>query len=172
LDDSTPGDIPVGDSTARAFFGTALEFLGGQYLPKIERCLEQLDDDQIWWRANPESNSIGNLVLHLCGNARQWIVSGLGGQTDNRLRDAEFAQVEAIPASELVALLRTTLADVEAVITRLDPATILEKRQIQGTEVDVLHAIFHVTEHFSMHTGQIILLTKQLTAQDMHFYDL
>ena len=168
-----PGDIPVGaDSTARAFFGTALEFLGGQYLPKIERCLEQLDDDQIWWRANPESNSIGNLVLHLCGNARQWIVSGLGGQTDNRLRDAEFDQVEVIPVSELVALLRTTLADVEAVISRLDPATIFEKRHIQGTEVDVFHAIFHVTEHFSMHTGQIILLTKQLTAQDMHFYDL
>ena len=153
------------------FFGTALEFLGGEYLPKIERCLGQLDDDQIWWRANPESNSIGNLVLHLCGNARQWIVSGLGGQKDNRLRDAEFAQVEVVPVGELVALLRTTLADVEAVISRLDPATILEQRQIQGTEVDVLHAIFHVTEHFSMHTGQIILLTKMLAGKDLRFYD-
>jgi len=159
------------DNTARVFFGTAIEFLRGQYLLKIERCLEQLDDDQIWWRANPESNSVGNLVLHLCGNARQWIVSGLGGQNDNRLRDSEFAQVEVIPASELVALLRTTVADVEAVISRVDPATILEKHQIQGTEVDVLHAIFHVTEHFSMHTGQIILLTKLMTAKDLHFYD-
>ena len=172
MDGFIPGDIPVdADSTARVFFATALEFLGGQYLPKIERCLEQLDDDQIWWRANPETNSIGNLVLHLCGNARQWIVSGLGGQTDNRLRDAEFAQVEVIPVSELVALLRTTLADVEAAISKLDPATILEKRQIQGTEVDVLYAIFHVTEHFSMHTGQIILLTKMLAGKDLRFYD-
>jgi uncharacterized damage-inducible protein DinB len=164
--------IPVEtDNTARVFFETALEFLRGDYLPKIERCLEQLDDEQIWWRANPESNSVGNLVLHLCGNARQWIVSGLGGQKDNRLRDAEFAQVEVIPGSELVALLRTTLTDVEVVISRLDPTTILEKRQIQGTEVDVLHAIFHVTEHFSMHTGQIILITKMLAGKDLRFYD-
>jgi uncharacterized damage-inducible protein DinB len=161
----------ISDDAARVFLGTALEFLRGDYLPKIERCLEQLDDEQIWWRANPESNSVGNLVLHLCGNARQWIVSGLGGQKDNRLRDSEFAQVEVIPKSELVELLRNTLADVEAVISRLDPATILDKRQIQGTEVDVLHAIFHVTEHFSMHTGQIILLTKMLAGKDLRFYD-
>ena len=164
--------IPVeADNTARVFLGTALEFLRGDYLPKIERCVEQLGDEQIWWRANAESNSVGNLVLHLCGNARQWIVSGLGGQEDNRLRDSEFAQVEVIPKSELVELLRTTLADVEAVISRLDPTTILDKRQIQGTEVDVLHAIFHVTEHFSMHTGQIILLTKMLAGKDLRFYD-
>jgi len=164
--------IPVeADNTARVFLGTALEFLRGDYLPKIERCLEQLGDEQIWWRANPESNSVGNLVLHLCGNARQWIVSGLGGQEDNRLRDSEFVQIELIPKSELVELLRTTLADVEAVISRLDPTTILDKRQIQGSEVDVLHAIFHVTEHFSMHTGQIILLTKMLAGKDLRFYD-
>jgi uncharacterized damage-inducible protein DinB len=161
----------IPDDAARVFLGTALEFLQGDYLPKIERCLEQLDDEQIWWRANPESNSVGNLVLHLCGNARQWIVSGLGGQKDNRLRDSEFAQVEVIPKSELFELLRNTLADVEAVIRRLDPTTILDKRQIQGTEVDVLHAIFHVTEHFSMHTGQIILLTKMLVGKDLRFYD-
>ena len=161
----------IPDDPARVFLGTALEFLRGDYLPKIERCLEQLDDERIWWRANPESNSVGNLVLHLCGNARQWIVSGIGGQKDNRLRDSEFAQVEVIPKSELTELLRNTLADVEAVIGRLDPTTILDKRNIQGTEVDVLHAIFHVTEHFSMHTGQIILLTKMLAGKDLRFYD-
>jgi len=160
------------ENAARAFIGNARHFLSAEYLPKIERCLEQLNDDQIWWRANSESNSIGNLVLHLCGNARQWIIAGLAGQTDNRQRDAEFAQTDVIPRSELREILRTTLAEVEAVITSLDPETLLEKRLIQGKEVEILHALFHVTEHFSMHVGQVIYITKLLSASDLHFYDL
>jgi uncharacterized damage-inducible protein DinB len=142
-----------------------------EYLPKIERCLERLTDEQIWWRANEETNSIGNLVLHLCGNARQWIVSGVGGETDARNREAEFAQRETIARAELIRLLRTTLADVGRVLNGLDPATLLERRTIQGSDVDVLQAIFHVTEHFSMHAGQIFLLTKLLTATDLRFYE-
>ncbi|MCA1577277.1 MAG: DUF1572 domain-containing protein [Acidobacteria bacterium] len=142
-----------------------------EYLPKIERCLERLTDEQIWWRANEESNSIGNLVLHLCGNARQWIVSGVGGESDPRERDAEFAQREVIARDELVALLRSTLADVGRVLKGLDTATLLERRTIQGSDVDVLEAIFHVTEHFSMHAGQILLLTKLLTREGLRFYD-
>jgi uncharacterized damage-inducible protein DinB len=142
-----------------------------EYLPKIERCLERLTDEQIWWRANEETNSIGNLVLHLCGNARQWIVSGVGGETDARNRDAEFAQRETIARAELIRLLHATLADVGRVLNGLDPATLLERRTIQGSDVDVLQAIFHVTEHFSMHTGQIIMLTKMLTSSNLRFYD-
>ena len=130
-----------------------------------------MTDEQIWWRANEESNSIGNLVLHLCGNARQWIVSGVGGEADHRHRDAEFAQRELVPRDQLTSLLHSTLNDVARVLRALDPATLLERRSIQGSDVDVLEAIFHVTEHFSMHTGQIILLTKLLTARDLHFYD-
>ena len=154
-----------------AFIDRAIDFLTSDYLPKIERCLEQLNDEQIWWRANEESNSIGNLVLHLCGNARQWIVCGLGSAPDTRTRDAEFAQRDALPRAELVALLISTLEEVETVLREVDPSTMLEKRKIQGSEVDVLEAIFHVTEHFSMHTGQIIMLTKILTATDLRFYD-
>jgi uncharacterized damage-inducible protein DinB len=141
-----------------------------EYLPKIERCLERLSNEQIWWRPNEESNSIGNLVLHLCGNARQWIVSGVGGALDARERDAEFAQREAIERGELLALLRITLKDVESVLKTLTPETLLERRSIQGSDVDVLEAIFHVTEHFSMHTGQIIMMTKMLTSSDLRFY--
>ena len=153
-----------------AFIDCAIEFLSGEYLPKIERCLEQLNDEQIWWRSNEQCNSIGNLVLHLCGNARQWIVCGLGFAPDKRTRDAEFAQRDIVPRAELVDLLRSTIADVETTLRQLAPATLLEKRTIQGTEVEVLEAIFHVTEHFSMHTGQIIMLTKMLTAADLRFY--
>jgi uncharacterized damage-inducible protein DinB len=142
-----------------------------EYQSKIERCLERLSDEQIWWRANEESNSIGNLVLHLCGNARQWIVCGVGGESDTRTRDEEFARREVVERSELLRLLRSTLADMGSVLTKLNPETLLERLTIQASDVDVLEAIFHVTEHFSMHTGQIILLTKLLTATDLRFYD-
>lgn len=161
---------PITTSTSERFISCAREFLVEEYLPKIERCLERLSDDQIWWRPNEESNSIGNLVLHLCGNARQWIVSGVGGAVDGRNRDAEFAQREAIGRGELLALLRTTLADIESVLKNLPREALLEKRTIQGSPVDVLEAIFHVTEHFSMHTGQIIMMTKMLTSADLRFY--
>ena len=167
MPDSAPHDNAVG----RAFIDSSLDLLLDQYLPKIERCLEKLSGEQIWWRPNEESNSIGNLVLHLCGNARQWIVSGVGNAPDARHRDAEFEQREQIPVAELLALLRSTLAEVETVLRAVHPKSLLEQRKIQGHEVNVLEAVLHVTEHFSMHTGQIILLTKLLTATDLRFYD-
>ena len=162
-----PDDNPI----SRAFVDCAVNFLLGDYLPKIERCLERLTDDQIWWRPNEESNSIGNLILHLCGNARQWIVSGVGSQPSDRDRDAEFERRDPIARDELLTLLRSTLTDVEQTLRTLDPSTVLEPRTIQGHDVDILEAIFHLTEHFSMHTGQIIMLTKMLTAMDLRFYD-
>src|SRR5215216_5774476 len=156
---------------SRRFLDCAADFLVGDYLPKIERCLEKLTDEQIWWRANEESNSIGNLILHLCGNARQWIICGVGGQPDNRNRDAEFAQRGVIARDELLTLLRSTLSEVEYTLRTLDPSILLEHRKIQGNDVELLYAIFHVTEHFSMHAGQIFLITKLLTATDLRFYD-
>jgi len=162
---------PITTTSAKRFISCAREFLVQEYLPKIERCLERLTDKQIWWRPNEESNSIGNLVLHLCGNARQWIVSGVGGASDKRERDAEFAQREAIERGELLALLRTTLGDVDRVLEHLAPDTLLERRAILSSDVDVLEAVFHVTEHFSMHTGQIIMMTKMLTSTNLRFYD-
>lgn len=154
-----------------AFMQKARELLKEEYLPKIERCVEKLTDEQVWWRPNPESNSIGNLLLHLSGNARQWIVCGLGGATDERQRQTEFEERRIIPRDELLARLRTTATDVDDVLFGFDPARLLKSYPIQGTEVTALEAIFHVTEHFSMHTGQIILLTKMLANIDLVFYD-
>jgi uncharacterized damage-inducible protein DinB len=156
---------------AHAFLARASGYLLGDYLPKIERCIETLSDEQIWWRANEESNSIGNLILHLCGNARQWIVCGLGSAPDKRNRDSEFEQRDVIPRDELLTLLRSTLSDVQTTLQSLDPSTLLEYRKIQGNDVDILEAVFHVTEHFSMHTGQIIMLTKMMTSDDLRFYE-
>ena len=156
---------------ANAFVAQARDLLSSEYLPKIERCLEQLTDEEVWWRANQESNSIGNLLLHLSGNARQWIVCGLGGAPDERERQKEFDQRALIPRSELLAKLKQTITEVDDALEQFDPAQMLSSRQIQGTEVTALEAIFHVVEHFSMHTGQIILLAKMLTKKDLRFYD-
>jgi uncharacterized damage-inducible protein DinB len=163
--------MPEDNVVSQAFLNCAVDFLLGAYQPKIERCLERLTDEQIWWRANEESNSIGNLILHLCGNARQWIIAGVGVQPDSRDRDAEFERRDPITRDELLNLLRSTLAEVAQTLQAVDPSALLARRTIQGHDVDILEAVFHVTEHFSMHTGQIIMLTKMLTASDLRFYD-
>jgi len=141
------------------------------YQAKIERCLGLLNDEQIWWRANAESNSVGNLLLHLSGNVRQWIVVGLGGAADTRDRDSEFAQREVISQSDLAARLTQTLEEADATLAAFDPEKLLQKFSIQGLEVPALEAILHVVEHFSMHTGQIILMAKMFAQIDLEFYD-
>lgn len=159
------------NETAQTFLAKARSFLSDDFLPKIERCLEQLSDEEVWWRANEESNSIGNLLLHLSGNVRQWIVSGIGGAPDERVRQQEFDEREGLTRAELLARLKQTLHDADAALAAFDASRLLEQRQIQGNDVQVLEAIFHVVEHFSMHTGQILLMTKMLKGADLKFYD-
>jgi uncharacterized damage-inducible protein DinB len=159
------------NETAREFIARSRYHLVEDFLPKIERCVTLLSDEQIWWRPNPESNSIGNLLLHLSGNARQWIVCGLGKAIDARDRDSEFAQRETIPRADLLSRLRQTITEVDATLAKFDLDSLVEKKTIQGLEVTALEAILHVVEHFSMHTGQIILLTKLLTSSDLRFYE-
>jgi uncharacterized damage-inducible protein DinB len=160
-----------GNELANAYLAQARELLSNDFLPKIERCVEKLTDQEVWWRANQESNSIGNLLLHLSGNARQWIVCGLGGAPDQRERQQEFDQRDLIPRNEVLARLKQTVAEVDDVLARFELAQMLGPRSIQGSEVTALEAIFHVVEHFSMHTGQIILITKMLQQKDLNFYD-
>ncbi|HEY0006118.1 MAG TPA: DinB family protein [Pyrinomonadaceae bacterium] len=143
-----------------------------EYLMKIERCLKELSEEDVWWRAHEEGNSIGNLLLHLSGNARQWIVCGVGGAEDRRVRQQEFDAREGASRDELLAALRQTVAEVDAVLDGLDEGSLLEPRQIQRYDVSVLEAVYHVVEHFSMHTGQIILMTKLLAKKDLEFYNL
>src|SRR5437660_316028 len=78
-------------------------------LGKIKHCLGQLSDEQVWWRYHPSLNSIGNLILHLCGNVRQWIVAGLGGGADGRDRPAEFSERGSIPRDELLRRLESVV---------------------------------------------------------------
>ena len=145
---------------AHAFIAQSRRFLSDDYLPKIERCLDALSEEDVWWRANESSNSIGNLLLHLAGSTRAWIVGVAGGSPSPRDRQREFDEREPIPRAELMSRLRHMLADADEALARLDAGTLLERRQARDEEVTVLLAIYHAVEHFSMHTGQIIMLAK------------
>ena len=145
---------------AHTFLHESCRLLRSEYLPKIERCLERLSEEDIWWRPNEASNSIGNLLLHLRGNVGQWIIGGVGQRDFERHRQREFDEREHIPRAELMARLRRTLADVDDVLARLDVDVLLERRQARGEEVTPFLAVYHAVEHFSMHTGQIIMLAK------------
>lgn len=138
---------------------------------KVEVCLEKLGEDQIWSRSHEIENSIGNLVIHLAGNARQWILCGIGGEPDKRDRRSEFARRDPISAGELQAELAAVMRSVDRVLADLDPSTLLETRKIQVYELTVLHSIYHVTQHFAGHVGQIIWATKRMTGEDLGFYN-
>jgi uncharacterized damage-inducible protein DinB len=156
---------------ATPFLERSRHYLAVEYPTKIRRCLDVLPAASLWRRTDDGSNSIGNLLLHLDGNVRQWIVSAVGGAPDARYRSAEFTAREGGSAEELFATLRATLDEADAVIAALGPPALLERRTIQGRDVSVLDALYHVVEHFALHTGQIILLTKQLAPGRIRFYE-
>src|SRR6187431_3136021 len=159
------------DQMRYAIVDEVLLRLYDESLPRILQCLELLNNDQVWWRPNEESNSIGNLVLHLCGNVSQWIYSGLGGYPDNRKRQAEFDERAIIERNELHALLIHTMEKVKPVIQKVTLDQLLQKRPVQTFEETGLSILVHVTEHFSYHTGQIAYITKMLTDSPLGFYD-
>jgi uncharacterized damage-inducible protein DinB len=141
-----------------------------QLSTRIIDCLARLSPEQIWMRGGDHENAIGNLVLHLCGNVRQWIGSGVGGQADVRMRDAEFAARGGLEAAELRERLTAVVAGAAEIIRTLPAGRLTERIRVQGYDVSVLEAIYHVVEHFSGHTGQIIFATKLLTGDDLGFY--
>jgi hypothetical protein len=129
-------------------------------LGRIKHCVRQLTDEQVWWRARPSLNSIGNLILHLCGNARQWIVAGLSGAADVRDRPAEFSERGPMPKDELLRRLEAVVGEAGAVLAGQTARQLLEVRRIQGFDVTGLAAIFDSVPHFRGHTQEIICLTR------------
>lgn len=127
---------------------------------RIIHCLNQLDDVQIWWRPKESMNSIANLVLHLCGNIEQWIVSGVGGALDIRNRPLEFSERTPIPKEQLNQRLSSTVSRADAVLSQVNDAQLLEPRRIQGFEETVLSAIFESLAHFNGHTQEIVYITR------------
>ena len=156
---------------ATEFLEQSRHYLGVEYPTKIRRCLDALPAEAVWRRTDEQSNSVGNLLLHLAGNVRQWIVSSVGGAPDTRYRAAEFTAREGASADELFAALRGMLDEADAVLASLSASQLLTRRTIQGRDVTVLDAVYHVVEHFALHTGQIILLTKLYAPGRIAFYE-
>jgi hypothetical protein len=127
---------------------------------QIRHCVDQLADEQVWWRPAPAMNSIGNLILHLCGNIRQWIVSGIGGAEDVRQRPAEFAERGPIARAELLQRLDSAVTEACAALSRCSGKELLRPRRIQGFDVTGIEAIFDSVPHFKGHTQEIVHLTR------------
>ncbi len=153
------------------FLDASRDYLLDQYLPRIRLACAPLSDDDLWWRPVAGSNSIGNLMLHIEGNARQWLIGGVGAQANVRDRDGEFAADSGHTKEELLALLTATLLQIDRVLADLSPAQLDEPRIIQGATTTVFDAIYHVVEHVSMHTGQIIQLAKWRAPGAIRLYD-
>ncbi len=141
-----------------------------QFCGRIEICVGKLTPEQVWGRGAENQNAIGNLLLHLNGNVRQWILSGIGGAEDTRVRNEEFAERRRIDPAELVARLKAAVKEAEEVIRPLSADQLMQRITVQGYHVTKLEAIFHVVEHFAGHTFQIIFATKLLTGEDLGFY--
>lgn len=138
---------------------------------RLEQCLSLLTDEEIWHRPNRETVSIGNLVLHLCGNVRQWILSGLGGEPDIRTRQAEFDEPGPIPREVLVGMINEVASSASKVLDTVTPDTLMRVYNVQGFEESGSAILIHVTEHFSYHVGQVTYAVKCRKAIDLGFYD-
>jgi len=155
---------------SRLFLEFSRAKLLDQYWPRLRTAVESLSGDRVWWRPNEASNSVGNLLLHLNGNVRQWLVASFESLEDSRNRPAEFAAREGAPAAELLAQLGATMEEASAVLSRLTETDLTRTYRIQGYSVTGLHAVYQVVEHFGLHYGQILYVTKLVTGQDLGFY--
>ena len=141
-----------------------------QYWPRLRACVESLTDEQVWWRPNVACNSIGNLILHLNGNVRQWLVASFNRLEDKRNRPAEFDERQLISASALLDRLGATIEEASDVLARLTVNDLVAQYEIQGYNVSGLDAVYQVVEHFGLHYGQILYITKTLRGTDLGFY--
>jgi hypothetical protein len=155
---------------ASLFLEYSRQKLYGRFWPRMKECIAPLTEQQIWWRPNDASNSIGNLLLHLDGNVRQWLVDSFNRNQDERNRPAEFAAQSGLSATELLARLGATLDEAAKVLNRLTVDELLAPYEIQGYRVHGLDAVYQVVEHFGLHYGQIVYITKSLLAKDLGFY--
>ena len=167
----TGSRAPTTMDFASTFLERSRYYLATEYRVKIRAAVESLPDGALWGRPNSESNSVGNLLLHLAGNVRQWIVSGVGGATDVRHRAAEFEARDGVDAAALLSSLDAVLDDADAVLANLTASNLAGSRMIQGRDVNVMEAVYHVVEHFAGHTYQIVLVAKMHSPGAIRFYE-
>ena len=154
------------------FVSISRERLVKSLLPKLLHCLSLLPEEEIWRRPNGHVNSVGNILLHLCGNVRQWILSGIGGEKDIRKRPEEFRKDISLSKKELKERIQKVVEEADLVLSRFDPVLLMEKRTIQGFDETCMSAIYHAVDHFSYHLGQVIHITKTVLDKDLGFTKL
>src|SRR5580658_4209968 len=157
-------------NTSTLFLEFSRHKLLEQYWPRLRACVESLSDERVWWRPHESSNSIGNLVLHLNGNVGQWLVASFNRMEDRRDRPVEFNAQGGISGAALLARLGTTMQQASEVLSRLTEADLLAPFDIQGYHVTGLDAVYQVVEHFGLHYGQILYISKMIQSKDLGFY--
>lgn len=140
-------------------------------VPRLKKCLAQLSEAEIWHRPNEETVSVGNLVIHLCGNVRQWLLSGLGKAPDHRKRDDEFTEKGPISTDKLITDLDAVMQKVETLLDNLAPEALVDKHRVQGFDETGIGILMHVVEHFSYHVGQVTYYVKSTKNVDMKYYE-
>jgi len=158
-------------SIAEIFVARSRYWLTKEYPIKLRHCLNALPRGAVWARPNQDSNSVGNLLIHLTGNVTEWILGGVGGRSYKRYRAGEFAQRDGADASKLMDDLEAVLREADRVLAGLTEKDLERSVVIQERDTNVLGAIYHVVEHFAMHTGQIVFLTKLYAPGRIQFYE-
>jgi hypothetical protein len=160
---------PTADDVSRAVLHEASAVLD-QCVIKIRHCLEQLSEEQVWWRPHESMNSIGNLILHLTGNLRQWMVSGIGKVVDVRNRPGEFAERGPIPKAKLLAGLEEVVGETTNLFQQATAVDMLSQRRIQGFTVTGWAALFDCIPHFKGHTQEIVFETRMQLKEAYRFH--
>ena len=157
-------------STPAEFIQASRTLLVGDYLPKLRKFADTIAEEDVWWRPNEASNSIGNLLLHMSGNLQQWVVSGVGGAPDDRDRPSEFSAKGQLSLAELMETVELTIAGVDQTLADLREASLTDRIKVQGFAVTRLHAIYHAVEHFGYHLGQIAYVAKLRKGKDLNLF--
>jgi len=150
------------DELSRAVIDEVKDRLVRGFPQQVRACLDSLSDEQVWWRPNPGSNSVGNLVLHLCGSTRHFLGRAVGGTDYRRDRPAEFAEQGPVPRERLRALFDETVAETERVLGALTPARLLEVTDRAGEPFTVLNLLLRTSHHWAVHVGQMVYTAKAL----------
>ncbi|MFK7978993.1 MAG: DinB family protein [Saprospiraceae bacterium] len=153
-----------------AFIAEIKRRLFEESMVRLKKCLAELTEEQIWYRPNNASNSVGNLVLHLHGNVRQWVVAGLGKNKDVRERQLEFNEQGPVPTNKMLADMDRLMVEVNTILDKMTSDDLLEVRNVQGFQESGLSILVHITEHFSYHVGQMTYIVKMLKDMDMGYY--
>jgi len=140
-------------------------------IDRVISCVEKLTLKQLHYTPNSNSNSIVNLILHLDGNVRQWLLAGVFNHDDTRDRNSEFAIQKNLNSKHLLQVLEQLREDVVSELQNIEAIDLSEKRNVQCYNETILSMIIHVIEHFSYHTGQITYITKMLLDIDTKYYD-